>query len=73
MRQSIALDRRTGNEDVQIIQLGNMALNNKKYDDAQKAFEYLMGKGKDNQFFHPVICTKNSCIVFAIYCGIIWR
>jgi tetratricopeptide (TPR) repeat protein len=51
LRQSIALDRRTGQEDAQIIQLGFMALNNKKYDDAKKAFEYLMGKGKQNPFY----------------------
>jgi tetratricopeptide (TPR) repeat protein len=36
LRQSIALDRRTGQEDAQIIQLGNMALNNKKYEDAKR-------------------------------------
>jgi tetratricopeptide (TPR) repeat protein len=58
LRQSIALDRRTGQEDVQIIQLGNMALNNKKYDDAQKAFEYLMGKGKENPFFIQSFALK---------------
>ncbi len=51
LRQSVALDRRTGNEDIQIVQLGNMALNNKNYDDAQKAFEYLMAKGEDNPFY----------------------
>jgi len=58
LRQSVALDRRTGQEDAQIIQLGYMALNNKKYDDAQKAFEYLMGKGKDNQFFAQSFALK---------------
>ena len=51
LRQSIALDRRTGQEDVQIIQLGNMALNNKKYDDAKRAFDYLIMKGKENPFY----------------------
>ena len=58
LRQSIALDRRTGQEDEQIIQLGNMALNNKKYDDAQKAFDYLMGKGKENPFFTQSFALK---------------
>ena len=58
LRQSIALDRRTGKEDVPIIQLGNMALNNKKYDDAKKAFEYLMGKGKENSFFAQSFALK---------------
>jgi len=58
LRQSIALDRRTGMEDAQIIQLGNMALNNRKYDDAKKAFEYLMGKGKENPFFTQSFALK---------------
>lgn len=58
LRQSVALDRRTGNEDVQIVQLGNMALNNKNYDDAQNAFEYLMNKGEDNPFFRQAFAYK---------------
>ena len=58
LRQSIALDRRTGKEDAQIIQLGNMALNNKKYDDANKAFEYLMGKGRENPFYAQSFALK---------------
>jgi hypothetical protein len=51
LRQSIALDKRTGAEDDQIIQLGNMALNNKKYDDAIKAFDYLIGKGAERPHY----------------------
>lgn len=51
LRQSIALDKRTGVEDEQLIQLGSMALNNSKYEDAVKAFDYLIGKGKENTFF----------------------
>jgi tetratricopeptide (TPR) repeat protein len=58
LRQSIALDKRTGQEDAQIIQLGYMALNNKKYDDAQKAFEYLIGKGKENPFYAQSFALK---------------
>lgn len=58
LRQSIALDKRTGQEDVQIIQLGNMALNNKKYDDAKKAFDYLMQKGKENPFYAQSFALK---------------
>jgi outer membrane protein assembly factor BamD (BamD/ComL family) len=58
LRQSIALDKRTGTEDNQIIQLGNMALNNKSYDDAQKAFDYLMGKGPESQFFKQSFALK---------------
>lgn len=58
LRQSIALDRRTNKEDAQIIQLGNMALNNKKYDDANKAFEYLLGKGRENPFYAQSFALK---------------
>jgi tetratricopeptide (TPR) repeat protein len=58
LRQSIALDRRTGKEDIQIIQLGNMALNNKKYEDAKRAFEYLMGKGRENPFYAQSFALK---------------
>ena len=51
LRQSVALDRRTGEEAAQIVQLGNMALKNKKYADAKKAFGYLMGKGEENPYY----------------------
>ena len=51
LRQAVALDKRTGEEEVLIIQLGNLALNNKMYDDAQKAFGYLMGEGEENPFY----------------------
>ncbi|KAF0236042.1 MAG: hypothetical protein FD181_3034 [Prolixibacteraceae bacterium] len=58
LRQSIALDRRTGQEDAQIIQLGNMALNNKKYDDAKRAFDYLIMKGRENPFYAQSFALK---------------
>ena len=64
LRQSIALDRRTGQEDVQIIQLGNMALNNKKYDDAKRAFDYLIMKGRENPFYAQsgcIFCFGSLC------------
>lgn len=51
LRQSIALDRRTGAEAPQIAQLGNMAIRNKQYTDAQKAYKYLMDKGKESPFY----------------------
>ncbi|MCG6189079.1 tetratricopeptide repeat protein [Maribellus maritimus] len=52
LRQSIALDKRTGKEDPQIAQLGQLALNNKSYGDAQKAYEYLLAKGKENPYYN---------------------
>ena len=51
LRQSVALDRRTGEEATQIVRLGNMALNNKMYADAKKAFDYLLEKGEENPFY----------------------
>jgi len=51
LKQAIALDKRTTKEDNQILQLGNMALNNKKYDDAEKAYSYLLEKGRENPLY----------------------
>ena len=51
LRQSIAIDRRTGEEAGQIAQLGDMALRNKQYAEAKKAYKYLMDKGIDNSYF----------------------
>ncbi len=51
LRQSIALDRRTGREDVQIFRLAQMALNSKQYSDARDAFQYLLDKGTENPFY----------------------
>ena len=58
LRQSVALDKRTGTEDAQIIQLGNMALNNKKYVDAGNAFDYLMSKGTESPFYSQAFSLK---------------
>lgn len=65
LRQSIALDKRTGNEDAQITRLGQMAINNKNYSEAQKAFEYLLGKGKDSPFYKHVYALN----IHASYLG----
>ena len=51
LRQSIALDKRTGQEDPQIAQLGQLALNNRSYEDAQSAYEYLLAKGDESPFY----------------------
>ncbi|MCF6357844.1 MAG: tetratricopeptide repeat protein [Draconibacterium sp.] len=58
LRQSVALDRRTGEESPQIAQLGNMALKNKKYDDAKKAFDYLMEKGETSPYYRQAFSLK---------------
>ncbi|NLB25713.1 MAG: hypothetical protein GX820_03355, partial [Bacteroidales bacterium] len=51
LRQSIALDRRTGGEDAQILQLGNLAINNQIYGEAAKAYDYLITKGEESPFY----------------------
>ena len=53
LRQSIALDLRTGEEDTQIFQLGQMALNNQMYNEAERAFNYLTEKGEATPFYAP--------------------
>ncbi|WP_347838980.1 tetratricopeptide repeat protein [uncultured Draconibacterium sp.] len=58
LRQSIALDKRTGGEEMQIAQLGDLALRNKEYEQAQKAYTYLMDKGEQTPFF-PQAFARN--------------
>ncbi len=53
LRQSIALDRRTGQEDAHIFQLGQMAMNNQMYNEAERAFNYLTEKGENTPFYVP--------------------
>lgn len=48
LRQSIALDRRTGSEDQQILMLAQAAINSQSYQDAASAYEYILAKGKDH-------------------------
>ena len=58
LRQSVALDRRTGEEDAQIYRLGLMALNNKEYESAGNAFDYLLEKGEANPFYNQSFAQK---------------
>jgi outer membrane protein assembly factor BamD (BamD/ComL family) len=51
LRQSIALDKRTGVEAGQIAQLGDMALRSKEYGEAKKAFGYLLDQGEGSEYF----------------------
>lgn len=51
LRQSVALDRRTGEEDPQIFRLGQMSLNNQLYDEAEQAFDYLVKKGESSPLY----------------------
>jgi len=58
LRQAVALDRRTGQEDPQIIALAQMALNNRSYSDAANAFEYILGKGAANPYYNQAFTYK---------------
>ena len=51
LQQAVALDRRTGHEDSEIYDLANIAANNRKYDAARDAYEYLLEKGNKNPYY----------------------
>lgn len=58
LRQSIALDRRTRQEEQQILSLASMALNNRSYEDAASAYSYLLGKGKESPSWAMAYASK---------------
>ena len=64
LRQSIAIDRRTGNEAGQIAQLGDMALRNKEYAEAKKAYKYLMDQGTESPFFAQAFARNLNASYF---------
>lgn len=51
IRQAIALDKRSGEEDGNIFALANVSATNKNYDEAEKAYQYLISKGKRAEFY----------------------
>jgi tetratricopeptide (TPR) repeat protein len=51
IRQSMALDRRTNAEDGSIFGLANVAASNKNYEEAAKAYDYIIAKGRKSEFF----------------------
>jgi len=51
-RQAISLDKRTGKEDGNIFALANVSASNKNYDEAVKAYDYLIGKGKNTEYYN---------------------
>jgi len=51
LRQMTALDRRTGAEESQLLNLAAMALKNRNYREASSAYDYLLGKGKEHPFW----------------------
>lgn len=51
-RQAIALDKRTGTEDANVFELANVSASNKFYDEAAKAYDYLIIKGKKAEYYN---------------------
>jgi tetratricopeptide (TPR) repeat protein len=51
-RQAISLDKRTGAEDGNIFALANVSATNKEYNEAVKAYDYLISKGKKADFYN---------------------
>lgn len=51
-RQAISLDKRTGTEDGNIFGLANVSATNKNYDEAVKAYDYLISKGKKAEYYN---------------------
>lgn len=52
IRQAVALDKRTGAVDANIFGLANVAATNKNYDEAVKAYNYLISKGKKAEYYN---------------------
>jgi tetratricopeptide (TPR) repeat protein len=61
LRQSIAIDKRTGTEDNQIMGLGYLAVSNGQYTDGQSAFGYIAGKGENNPFYWSAFLQNLNC------------
>lgn len=51
-RQAIALDKRTGMEDGNIFALANVSASNKDYEEALKAYDYLIAKSKRAEYYN---------------------
>ena len=51
LAQCLSLDRRFNDQDAQIVNIGQICLNNGQYDIASEAFEYVVAKGKINPHY----------------------
>ncbi|MCE3296876.1 MAG: hypothetical protein K0R65_2590 [Crocinitomicaceae bacterium] len=49
--QAQALDKREGNDGYRVLEIGNMCLQNKNYNDARKTFKYVVSLGDDKQYY----------------------
>lgn len=55
LSQCISLDRRNNDQDRQIINTGHICLDNGQYELAKEAFDYLLGKGKNNPYYGEAV------------------
>lgn len=53
--QCKSLDRRFNDQDAQIVNIGQICLNNGQYDIAKEAFEYVVDKGKVNPYYGSAV------------------
>ena len=51
LAQCLSIDRKTGNQDGQILNLAGICLNNKQYDVARDGYSYLLDKGKSSPYY----------------------
>lgn len=51
LAQCKSIDRKTNDQDAQIINLSGICLNNRQFDVAKDGFEYVANKGKSNPFY----------------------
>ncbi len=52
IRQSVSLDKRTGNEEANIFALAKVSASNLNYEEALKACDYLISKGKKSDYYN---------------------
>lgn len=51
LRQQIALDKRSGDESPAIMDMAYVATRNSEFDDALKAYDYLLAKGENHPYY----------------------
>ena len=51
LAQSQSIDRKTHDQDAQIINLSGICLNNKQFDVAHEGYSYIVGKGKNGPYY----------------------
>lgn len=71
LRQTLALDRRLKEEGDRVYELSQVLLDNKAYDQAIEAFNYLTAKGTQNRYYIPakinILNTKTKLLTTGKY------